>query len=253
MQEGPDCSPRSTRRCSRCRSTCRRRTSSGRKAKSRNQEVQLEDAKKQLERTQQLFDKRLANQQPLDQADPDGQDARRRRSTSAKKQLLTSAGQPEPGQAERAATPKIYVADRRRRRQPHGRRGPDGAGEHDGAAVLHARDRPATAEAARPAWTKRKSARFGAGMPVDVHASTRIRARSVLRHRRRGAAERARTASNVVTYPVWIDVPNPDLRLRPAMTANVDDHRRGDDERRCASRIRRCGSGRRPTCTRRSA
>ena len=31
----------------------------------------------------------------------------------------------------------------------------------------------------------------------------------------------AQTQNNVVTYPVWIDVPNPDIKLRPSMTANV--------------------------------
>ena len=31
----------------------------------------------------------------------------------------------------------------------------------------------------------------------------------------------AQNTSNVVTYPVWIDAPNPDLRLRPSMTATV--------------------------------
>src|SRR5262249_7754313 len=31
----------------------------------------------------------------------------------------------------------------------------------------------------------------------------------------------ATTQNNVVTYPVWIDVPNPDLKLRPSMTASV--------------------------------
>jgi len=31
----------------------------------------------------------------------------------------------------------------------------------------------------------------------------------------------ATTQSNVVTYPVWIDAPNPDLKLRPSMTANL--------------------------------
>jgi HlyD family secretion protein len=31
----------------------------------------------------------------------------------------------------------------------------------------------------------------------------------------------AQTQNNVVTYPVWIAVPNPDLMLRPGMTANV--------------------------------
>jgi HlyD family secretion protein len=31
----------------------------------------------------------------------------------------------------------------------------------------------------------------------------------------------AQTQNNVVTYPVWISVPNPDMKLRPSMTANV--------------------------------
>jgi HlyD family secretion protein len=31
----------------------------------------------------------------------------------------------------------------------------------------------------------------------------------------------AQVQSNVVTYPVWIDAPNPELKLRPSMTANV--------------------------------
>jgi HlyD family secretion protein len=31
----------------------------------------------------------------------------------------------------------------------------------------------------------------------------------------------ASTNNNVVTYPVWIDVPNPDLKLRPSLTANA--------------------------------
>ena len=31
----------------------------------------------------------------------------------------------------------------------------------------------------------------------------------------------AQTQNNVVTYPVWIEVPNPDIKLRPSMTANV--------------------------------
>jgi hypothetical protein len=32
----------------------------------------------------------------------------------------------------------------------------------------------------------------------------------------------AQNQSNVVTYPVWITVPNPELKLRPSMTATID-------------------------------
>jgi HlyD family secretion protein len=31
----------------------------------------------------------------------------------------------------------------------------------------------------------------------------------------------AQISNSVVTYPVWIEVPNPDLKLRPSMTANL--------------------------------
>ena len=46
------------------------------------------------------------------------------------------------------------------------------------------------------------------------------------------------------TYPTVIDVPNPELKLKPGMTANVNIEIARRDERRCASRTRRCGSGR---------
>ena len=51
---------------------------------------------------------------------------------------------------------------------------------------------------------------------------------------------------NVTTYGTVIDVPNPELKLKPGMTANV----KIEIARRatcCACRTRRCASGRRPT------
>ena len=59
-----------------------------------------------------------------------------------------------------------------------------------------------------------------AGHARDVHRSTRIRTADV--HGTVNAVRlNATTQNNVVTYPVWIDVPNPDLKLRPSMTAQV--------------------------------
>ena len=52
---------------------------------------------------------------------------------------------------------------------------------------------------------------------------------------------------NVVTYPVIIEVPNPDLALRPAMTANVTIDVARRQGRARASRTPRCAGGpRRP-------
>jgi HlyD family secretion protein len=61
--------------------------------------------------------------------------------------------------------------------------------------------------------------RIRPGMPVE------FRVASDARERFRGTVDTvtmdARTQSNVVTCPVWISVPNPDLQLRPSMTATV--------------------------------
>ena len=63
----------------------------------------------------------------------------------------------------------------------------------------------------------------------------------------------ATNSNNVVTYPVWITVPNDELKLRPCMTASLQ-HRPLDGERRRArSEPGDCASGRTPKSTRRSA
>jgi HlyD family secretion protein len=61
--------------------------------------------------------------------------------------------------------------------------------------------------------------RIRPGMPVEFTVD------SYARETFRGTVDTvtidARTQSNVVTFPVWISVPNPDLKLRPSMTATV--------------------------------
>ena len=57
---------------------------------------------------------------------------------------------------------------------------------------------------------------------------------------------------NVVTYATVIDVPNPELKLKPGMTANVNvEIARAPTC--CGSRTRRCASARPTRCSRRSA
>ena len=52
------------------------------------------------------------------------------------------------------------------------------------------------------------------------------------------------TVQNVVTYQTVINVPNPQLKLKPGMTANVNDRDLAEDATCSASQRRRHGSGR---------
>ena len=57
---------------------------------------------------------------------------------------------------------------------------------------------------------------------------------------------------NVVTYATVIDVPNPELKLKPGMTANVNVEISQAHQRAADSRMRRCGSVRPTRSSRRS-
>ncbi len=157
--------------------------------------------------------------------------------------------QPEPGQAE----PELHgdpVADRRRRRQPPGRRRTDRAVEHERRAVLHARDRPAelklTAGVDEAEIGKiRRACRCT--FTVDTYEGTTFDG-----HGRRRAPERANTEQRR-------DLSGLDqgAESRPeaaaGMTATVEHSDRRRRQTSCGSRTRRCASGRPTTCTRRSA
>jgi len=181
-----------------------------------NQEVQLEDAKRQLERTRTLVGQRLVNQQQLDAA----QLAVKSRATSlesARKQLLTTQASLDSAKLNVEYT-KIYAP-------------------MDGVVINRQVDRGVTVQASVRSPTffflatdlrtlkiaagvdEAEVGKIRAGMPVEFTVASYP---GVTFH---GDVEAVRlnanTANNVVTYPVWINAPNPDLRLKPSMTATV--------------------------------
>jgi HlyD family secretion protein len=181
-----------------------------------NQEVQLEDAKTQLARTQALFDKELANQQQLDQANLTVK-TRTTALDSARKQLLTAEANLNQAKLNLSYT-KIYSPI-------------------DGVIVNRIVDRGQTVQASMstPQFftiaTDLRTLRLSAGVDEadigKVRPGMRVtfQVDSYMPSTFEGTVENVRlnasTANNVVTYPVWINVPNPDLRLRPSMTANL--------------------------------
>src|SRR5688572_11865060 len=170
-----------------------------------NQQVQLEDAQKQLERTQMLFAKQLVNQQQLDQAVLTVK-TRTTALDSAKKQLQTVQASLNQAKLNVSYT-KIYAPI-------------------DGVIVNRVVDKGQFVQASMTApnfftiatdlTTMKLSAgvdeaeigKIRPGMPVtftvDAYMPTQFS----------GVVEQVRlnatTQQNVVTYPVWISVPNPD-------------------------------------------
>ena len=182
-----------------------------------NQEVQLEDAQKQLERTQMMFDKGLANQQQLDQAILTVK-TRTTALDSARRQLQTVLANLDQAELNVSYT-RVYAPI-------------------DGVVVNRLVDVGQFVQASMnsPQFftiaTDLRELKLSAGVDeaeigkirpgmtvnftVDTYPNTTFT----------GTVEQVRlnatTQSNVVTYPVWINVRNPDLRLRPYLTANVD-------------------------------
>ena len=181
------------------------------------QEVQLEDSKKQLERTQQMAQKGLSTQQQLDAAIL----SVKQRETSleaAKKQLLTTQANLDQAKLNVEYT-KIYAPD-------------------DGVVVNRVVDPGQFVQASMTApnffqiATDLRTLRLSGGVDEAEIGKVR-RGQKVLftvetygpNATFEGEVEAVRlnasTQNNVVTYPVWISVPNPDLRLKPSMTANI--------------------------------
>lgn len=181
-----------------------------------NQVVQLEDQKRQRDRVRSLFEKGLQNQQQMEAADLSVK-TREAQIESAKKSLFQATKDLE--QAELNVTYTNIIA-------------PD-----DGVVVERRVDVGQTVQAsmttpqffvlAKPLVNLRLTAQ------VDEADIGRIRPGMEVRFEveaYRGqnftgyvdaVRLNAQVANNVVTYPVWIRVPNPDLRLRPSMTANL--------------------------------
>ena len=181
-----------------------------------NQEVQLENDKKNAERTRQLFQKQLANQQQLDQAELQVK-TRTTQLDSARKQLLTNEANLNQAQLNLGYTVI---------RSPI-----------DGVVVNRIVDEGQTVQASMTApqfftlatdlrvlrlqagVDEAEIGKISPGMPVtfqvDSYGAEQFRGEVM------NIRLNAQNQNNVVTYPVWITAPNPDLKLRPSMTASL--------------------------------
>jgi HlyD family secretion protein len=182
-----------------------------------NQEVQLENDRRNLERSEALFAKGLVNQQQIDQSRLQVK-VRETQLAAAKKQLLTV-------QANlRQAQLNLEYADI--------------YSPIDGVVVNRLVDEGQTVQSSvnvaqfftlatdlrelrLQAWVDEADiGKIRPGQTVNFTVETYQPERftgSVFAVRLN-----AQNQSNVVTYPVWITVPNPELKLRPSMTATID-------------------------------
>ena len=180
------------------------------------QRVQLEDAQRNLARTRELFEKGLANQTQLEQAEL-AVKTREAQIASAEKQLVQARANMSQAELNVSYTQV---------RSPI-----DGVVVNRlvdvGQSVQSSMNITPFFEIATDLSTLRLTAgvdeadigKIRPGMSVeftvDTYQNTTFR----------GSVENvnlnASTQNNVVTYPVWINVPNPDYRLRPSLTANI--------------------------------
>jgi HlyD family secretion protein len=180
------------------------------------QEVQLEDSIKQLERTKQMAEKGLSTQQALDAANLTVKQ-RQTSLDSARKQLLTAEANLNQAKLNVDYT-NIYASV-------------DGVVVErlvdPGTAVQASMTTPQFFRIATDLRTLRLSASVDEAEIGKVRRDMRVEftVESYPNVTFEGTVDAVRlnatTSNNVVTYPVWINVPNPDLRLRPSMTANV--------------------------------
>jgi HlyD family secretion protein len=181
-----------------------------------SQRVQLEDAQRTFTRTKELFDKGLANETQVEQAEL-AIKTRQAQIASAEKSLVQARAN--------LAQAKLNVSYT------------EVKSPIDGVVVNRRVDIGQTVQSSMNVTpffdiaTDLRSLKLTAGVDeseigkirpgmevlftVDTYPNTTFR----------GTVENVRlnatTTQNVVTYPVWINVPNPDLRLRPSLTATV--------------------------------
>ena len=181
-----------------------------------NQRVQLEDQKKQFERTKSLFEKGLQNQQQYEAAEL-AIKTREAQILSAEKQLVQADANLSSAKLNVSYT-KIYAPA-------------------DGVVIERRVDRGQTVQASMTAPSF-----FVLATPLSELKLTALVDEAEIGRIRRGMEVRftvdaygrreftgtvdavrlnASTTNNVVTYPVWITVPNDDLTLRPSLTANL--------------------------------
>jgi HlyD family secretion protein len=181
-----------------------------------NQKVQLEDLKVKLQRAQALFDKQLVNQQQLDDASLAVKN-REAQIASAQKQMVQSEAQLSQAKLNVSYTTIISPID--------------------GVVVERRVDRGQTVQASMNAptffalATDLRTLRLSAGVDeadigrVEVGQKVLFKVDAYGGQEFEGTVDTVRlnatNNNNVVTYPVWIKVPNPELKLRPAMTAQL--------------------------------
>ena len=181
-----------------------------------SQKVQLEDAKRSLTRTKELFDKGLANQTQLEQADLTVK-TRDAQIASAQKQLVSAEANLAQAKLNLSYTEvKTPI---------------------DGVVVERRVDVGQTVQSSMnitPFFTiatdltnlkltagvdEAEIGKIQPGMAVNFTVDSY--AGQTFHGTVNAVRLNAGTQNNVVTYPVWIDAPNPDLKLRPSMTATV--------------------------------
>jgi len=180
------------------------------------QRIQLADAERTLVRTKELFEKGLANQTQLEQADL-AIKSRQAQIASAEKSLVSARAN--------LAQARLNVSYT------------EVKSPIDGVVVNRRVDIGQSVQSSMnitPFFdiaTDLRNLRLTAG--VDEAEIGKIRPGMEVTFQVdtypnqtfRGTVENVRlnatTQNNVVTYPVWINVPNPDLRLRPSLTANL--------------------------------
>jgi HlyD family secretion protein len=186
------------------------------KGEIESQKVQLEDAKVQLDRTQKMFEKGLANQQQLDQAVLT-EKTRATALDAAEKQLVTNQANLDQAKLNVDYT-NIYAPI-------------------DGVVVNRLVDIGQTVQSSMTtpqffviatdlrnlkltaSVDEAEIGKIQRGMDVtftvDSYPGTQFTGQVD------AVRLNATTSNNVVTYPVWINAPNPDLKLRPSMTASL--------------------------------
>jgi HlyD family secretion protein len=178
--------------------------------------VQAEDAKVKLGRA-----KDLSAQELIAKSDLDARGLNRQRCGGigeiGRRPTPASAGLAQSGASE----PESHGhsrADRRRRHRAQRERGPDRCREHAGTDALRAR--------AEPEGDARQRQRGRIGhRQIQNKQPVRFRVDAYPNETFNGTVSQVRlqpvVEQNVVSYVTVIDVPNPDLKLKPGMTAAV--------------------------------
>jgi HlyD family secretion protein len=182
-----------------------------------SQETQLEDQRRQFEKTKTLFEKGLQNQQQFEAAEL-AIKVRQASIESAKKSLISNRANLNAAELNVKYTKIIAPADgvivERR--------------VDVGQAVQASMSTPSFFIMSTPLDTLKLTANVDESEIGKIRTGMEVRFRvdSYGQKQFKGVVEAVRlnatSTNNVVTYPVWITVDNPQLELRPSMTATLN-------------------------------